>query len=103
MRPKLSRRGIKVAQFWSKLCPGMHPFRFAARPVFLLPDRHDLLQPINGMAAGLKGLGTMRATDDDRNADFAHFQMTQPMDHDHVADRPTLPRVLLDLRHLFLA
>src|SRR3712207_2220076 len=36
---------------------GVDPLGAAVGPVLLLPDGHDLLEPVDGVAAGLEGLG----------------------------------------------
>src|SRR5262249_44876051 len=79
----------------------MNPFRRSVRPMFLFPNGNQLLEPIDGMAAGVEGLMAMRATDGNGNADFADFQVAQAMFDDDLAHGPALSRIGLDLGHLF--
>ena len=68
----------------------MNPFRRAVGPVFFLPDRHQFLEPVDGVAARLERLGAVRTADRDRDADLADFQMAQAMHQHDLADRPAL-------------
>src|SRR5262245_40050037 len=65
------------------LTPRMHPFGLAALPVLFLPDRHQFLEPVDGMAARIERLGAMWAAHGVDHADVADFQVPQPMFHDH--------------------
>src|SRR5262245_29699110 len=98
-RPKVSIKGVLG---WLNVisCSGMDPLRGPIRPMLLLPDRHELLEPIDGMAAGVERLMPMRATDGHRDADVADFQVAQTMLEDDLADGPARARVLFDLVHL---
>src|SRR5438067_1035947 len=94
-KPQAARR------FWKRFS-GMYPFRTAVRPVFLLPDRHEILEPIDGIMTRLKSLGPMRTTDSHGDAYRADLQVAEPMDHGHFTYRPAGPGLALDLGHLLL-
>ena len=74
----------------------------AVGPVLLLPDRHQFLEPVDRVAAGLERLGAVRAAHGHGHADLADVQLAQAMDQDDVADRPAAARVGLDLGQLLL-
>ena len=72
-----------------RLTSRMHPFRAAVGPVLSLPNRHELLQAIDGVPAGVKGFIAVRATDGDGDADLAQAHVSEAMHHHHIADGPT--------------
>src|ERR1700730_2094283 len=73
---------------------------FAALEVFLLPDRHDLLQPVDREAAGFKGLGTMRRRDRDRDRSLADIDQADAMTDRDADDTPSLARLARQPAHL---
>src|SRR5262245_52772926 len=83
----------------SGLCGGVDPVGAAVGPVLLLPDRHQLPEPVDGVAAGLQG-GPVRAADRHRHAHLADPQPAQAVDRRPRADRPAAARARLDLRRL---
>src|SRR3981081_1036127 len=94
-----SRLGRSLALPGS-LRSGVYPFGAAVGPVFLLPDRHELLQPVNDVTARLERLGSVWTADRHRDADIADVEMAEAVFEDDIADRPALPGVRLDLREL---
>src|SRR5262249_46840672 len=99
-RPKVSINWLTTGSLPFAFGSGMDPFRGAVGPVFLLPDGHDLLEPVDGEPACLERLAPMRATHGHGHAHLADFEMAQPMHQDDFPDRPARARLLLDLREL---
>src|SRR5260370_40192795 len=82
------------------LCLEAHP-RLAVLEVLLLPDRHRLLQGIDGEAAGLEGFATVRRGDRDHHARLPDLEAADAMDEgDAVDDRPAAADGRRDLPHL---
>src|SRR4051794_34595669 len=82
---------------------GVDPLGAAVGPVLLLPDGHDLLQPVDGMAAGLEGLGPVRAADRHGHATSPAPRPPGPGAKPHPPARPARPGFLPDPPHLPLA
>src|SRR5262249_35639830 len=80
----------------------MHPLAAAVGPVLFLPDRHDFLEPVDGITAGLESLGPMRTTDSPGTAHFAHSQVSETVYHHHITHGPTATGFTLDLGHFLL-
>src|SRR5260370_29109024 len=78
----------------------MSPFCRSVGPVLFLPDRHQLLEAIDGVPASLERFSPMRAAHRDRDADLAYPEPTQPMFEDDFANRPTATCFGFDLGHL---
>src|SRR5438552_17150535 len=78
----------------------MHPFRLPGRAMFPFPDRHQFLEPLDGVPASGEGLGAMRATDGHGHTDLADFQPPQAMHQGDFADRPLRPDIRFDLFEL---
>ena len=72
----------------------------AAPIVFLLPDRHELLQPIDEPVAGLECLGAMARAHRDADAGFADRHHAHPMHHRDAPDRPSAPCLARQRPHL---
>src|SRR5258708_38553024 len=73
---------------------------FAALEVFLLPDRHDFLQPIDREAAGLEGFCAMRRRDRDRYRGLADIDQADAMAYGDTHDLPSLARLAREPAHL---
>src|SRR5262245_36807581 len=77
---RTARRELRsYSRSHSRAISRMHPLRLSIRPIFLFPDRHQLLEPIDGVPARFKRLMTMRTTHGHGDADLSHCQMSQPM------------------------
>src|SRR5262249_9702604 len=96
---------MSISSFGSSICnlkSRVDPLGAAVVPVFLLPDGHQFLEPVDGVTTRLERLAAVRAADGDGDAHLADFQMPEPVDHDHLADGPALACLPLDLGHFFL-
>src|SRR5262245_26022884 len=62
----------------------------AALEVFLLPDRHDLLQAINRETTGLESHATVSRGDGDHDTGFADWHDTDAVHDGGEGDRPAL-------------
>ena len=78
------------------------PLAGSVRGVLLLPDRHQFLERVDGVAAGVERLAAVRATHRHRHAHLADRQPAEAVDHRDVPDRPALPHLGLDLGELLL-
>ena len=78
--------------------PGWTHSVAAVGPVLFLPDRHEFLEPVDGVAARLERLGAVRTADGHGDADLADVEAAEAMDQHHLADRPALARVALRSR-----
>src|SRR5438876_8815615 len=79
---------------------GMDPFGRSIGPVLFFPDRHELLEAVDGIPARLERCRTMRTAHRDRDADLADLEPTQPMLEHDFAYRPAPARFGFDLGHL---
>jgi hypothetical protein len=70
---------------------------FTALTVLLLPDRHDLLESVDYVAASLEGLGPVGAGNGDDHCVLADFQTTEPMLQSYGMYRPPRPGLVADL------
>ena len=81
---------------------------FAAQPdsairiVLFLPDRYDLLDPLNRIPARLERGVTVRRCDANDDARLSNGQRADTVDDGDVVDSPTLPNLVTDLRHVKL-
>src|SRR5687768_16580184 len=95
-RPKVSRSWLVTGSLASGAsASGVHPLGAAVGPVLFLPDRHDFLEAVDGVAARLERFGPVRTADGDRHAHLSDLQMTEPMDQGHLADGPAVARLAL--------
>src|SRR4051794_22400996 len=85
--------GRSTANSTRRSSGGMDPFGPPVGPVLFLPHRHDDLEPIDGVTAGLESLAAVRAGDGDGDADLADLEVPQPMHQGDFADRPALARL----------
>src|SRR5713101_1162151 len=73
----------------------------AVLEVLLLPDRHRLLQGIDGEAAGLEGLAAVGRGDRDHHARLPDLEAADAMDEgDAIDDGPAAAEGRRDLPHL---
>src|SRR3954451_7604697 len=98
-RPKVSMSWLVMV---SESRPRVDPFGGAVGPVLFLPDRHQFLEPVDGVAARLERLRPVRTADRHGHADLAHVHVPQAVDQGHLADGPALAGLALDLGHLLL-
>ena len=80
----------------------MNPLGCSVVPVFLLPDRHDLFEPVDEVSPRLKRIITMRAAHSHSHADITKFQMSQSVDYFNGADGPLVASFGFQLFHLGL-
>src|SRR5947209_12777665 len=80
----------------------VYPLRLAVGPMFLLPDRDQLLEPVDRVTAGGEGVGPVRATDGEGDADLPDLQPAEAVDHDDIANAPAGTHVGFDFGELFL-
>src|SRR5688572_10853537 len=66
---------------------------FAALEMLVLPDRHNLLHPLDRVPAGGEGVCPVRRCRDDDDAGFADLDTADPMVHGDAGIRPRLPRL----------
>ena len=71
---------------------------FAAFEIFLLPDRHDFLQPIDREAARLEGLGAMGRRDRNRDRRLADLDDADAMSDRDARDFPSCAGLAASLR-----
>src|SRR3990170_5320798 len=71
----------------------------AALPDLLLPDRHDLLEPVDQVVTGLERLPAVRRGDGDEERRLADLQAARAVLHRNVRDRPAGHRLLGELAH----
>src|SRR3990172_5627307 len=69
--------------------------------IFLLPDWHRALQPVDGFAASLKGGFAMFRGNCDDDTRLANLQAPQPVNHGHAVDGELPAKLLADCAHLF--
>src|SRR5215212_7858018 len=71
----------------------------AIRIVLFLPDRHDLLDPLNRVPASLEcGVAVGRGNADD-DASFPDCECADAVNNGHTIDTPAFPNLVADLRH----
>src|SRR5579862_308861 len=81
----------------------MYPLRRPVRPILFLPNRHQLLEPIDGMAASIKRLSAMRATDRHGDTNLANVQMAEAVHHHDLTHRPALTCFTFDFDHFLFS
>src|SRR5579863_9736260 len=62
----------------------------AVLEILLLPDGHDLLQPVDAVMASLKGRAAMLRSHDTRHAGLSYIDATEPVNDSDVVDREPL-------------
>src|SRR5918911_4928318 len=71
----------------------------AVAPDLLFPDRHDLLEAIDGVLAGGEGFGAVRRGDGDHHRRLADLQDAGAVDDGDAADLPAGLDFVADLGH----
>src|SRR5215204_84865 len=72
------------------------------RIVLFLPDRYDLLDPLNRILAGLERGVAVRRGDANDDARLTNGQRANTVDDRDMVGSPTLPNLVTDLRHVKL-
>src|SRR6266851_10127572 len=71
----------------------------AVAPDLFLPDRNDLLEPIDGILARRECLAPMRRGDGDGHRGLADLEHARAMDDRHLGYRPAGFHLIADLGH----
>src|SRR5215213_4869680 len=102
---ELSRCGPFVGAFAGDAADLNLIFVLAAQPgsairiVLFLPDRDDLLDPLDRVAAGLECGVAMRRGDADDNTRLPDRQRADAVDNGDLVNSPAFPNLVPDLRH----
>src|SRR5688572_11643524 len=81
------------------------PLRLSLNPYFpileelLLPDRDNLLQPVDRILARVERRAAVRRRDDDRDTRLANVHMAEPVNDRDTADIPRGPHELSNFLH----
>src|SRR5207247_11053344 len=73
-----------------------YPLGVAVGEQLVLPDRHRCLEIVDQAAAGLEGLGAVRAGDGHDHRQVADLQVADPVHGGHRADREICSELLHD-------